>query len=128
MQVFKPGSVSFFLLPKRVYLSFIYATYPIAAPVSGIRRAALNRNLFGLTTPEVYPAPLLLKMPVSSYLTFSLSPRSKSLRFTFGATLLSVALSVTGAFLPWHPSFQMAGCPMLPGLSSPASGKPVPGR
>jgi len=74
MQVFKPGSVSSFLLPKKIYLSFIYATYPIAAPPKRIRRAALNRNLFGLSTPEVYPMPSSLMALVSSYLTFSLSP------------------------------------------------------
>src|SRR5215211_1870312 len=82
----KSGSIS------TIYLCDL----PVAAPVTGIGRAALNRNLFGLSTSEVFPAVPLLKLPVSSYLTFSLSPRGAC---ALKATLFSVALSVTKAFL-----------------------------
>ena len=48
---------------------------------------------------------------------FTITLKQK-LTLCFRATLFSVALSVTKTFLFSHPSFQMAGCPMLPGLSS----------
>src|SRR5688572_28764663 len=74
------------------------------------------RNLFGLSTSEVCPTNSSLNLLVSSYLTFSLSPRGTEV---LAATWFSVALSVTKTFLFMYPSFQMADHPVLPGLSSP---------
>ena len=55
---------------------------------------------------------LLPTTHVSSYLTFSLSPRRNM------ATWFSVTLSVILLFLKIYPPFQVANCPVLPGLSS----------
>ena len=80
-----------------------------------IKRVALNyRNLFGLSTPEVCPTQTSLLMPVSSYLTFSLSPG----HLHDQATWFSVALSVIKTFLFLYPPFQVADYPVVPGLSS----------
>jgi len=99
-------------------ISIIYlCDLPVAAFIAEKRRAACYRNLFGLSTPEVYPIATLLLQLVSSYLTFSLSPKNDLNRSQ--ATWFSVALSVTKHFcLCTHP-YQVAGCPVLPGLSSP---------
>jgi hypothetical protein len=57
---------------------------------------------------------LLPTTHVSSYLTFSLSPSHLSAK----ATWFSVTLSVILLFLKIYPPFQVANCPVLPGLSS----------
>lgn len=75
MQVCKPGSVSPFIAKQYIYHLSSRPTLLRLPPFGGIRRAALNRNLFGLSTSEVFPTRLLPPAPVSSYLTFSLSPR-----------------------------------------------------
>ena len=106
MQTYKPGSVS----PRQGVVTLIIYLAPalllgsINLPISSPRHdnrdgimdelpisARRKRNLFGLSTHKVYPAPDVTTRAVSSYLTISPLPSEASAK---EGSIFSVALSV----------------------------------
>jgi len=79
MQAYKPGSVHHLSDVLIIYLALPSPTRSISLPIPLLQEqretSSLDRrNLFGLSTRKVYPAPNVTIGAVSSYLTFSPFP------------------------------------------------------